>query len=230
MQNKAIDPKSSRLKRHIILSLLSAVAVPLFHLTRTSLEPMHSWNRSFADLSFIFLVIVLLLGALARLNGRFSAWSDWKREFGIWSVLLSFPHVIIFLDGWLEWNLRLLFYNYYASNNIRALNHGFGLGNALGIIALIYGIKFLAISNDSSIKLFGKSGWNYLQQSVTTFYLLVSIHTAYFLYFHFSTLLRPDPPAFWFNIFFLLSVSILFLFRLYVFWFNVRKNNFSSQK
>ena len=224
MQNKANDSCFSKLKRHLILALFSSIAAPLFHLTRTSIQPMHSWNRAFADLSFIFLLIVLFLGALTRLDKRFAGWADWRREIGIWSVLLSLPHIIIFFDGWVEWNLWLLFYNYYPSYNTWAFNHGFGLGNVLGIIALIYGIKLLLVSNDLSIRILGLPTWNYLQQSVTIFYLLVSIHTAYFLYFHFSTLQRSDPPTFWFNNFFLLSVSYLFLFRLYVFWFNVKRN------
>ena len=223
MQNRAIYSRSSKLKRHLILALLSGVTVPLFHLTRSDLEPMHSWNRGFADLSFIFLLIVLFSGALARLNKKFMPLSDWRREIGIWSVLVSIPHIIIFLDGWIEWDLWLLFYNYYPSYNRWAVNHGFGLGNALGIIALIYGIKLAVVSNDLSVRILGIPAWNYLQQSATIFYVLVSIHTGYFLYFHFSTLQRPDPPAFWFNIFFASSVSILFIFRLYVFWFNVKQ-------
>jgi len=217
------------MKRHLFLGSVSAFIIPLFHLTRSDLEPMHSWNRAFADLSFIFLLILLFLGALGRLEIRFKPLSEWKRALGIWSFLLSIPHVIIFLDGWIEWDLRLLFYNYYPTYNHWAFYHGFGLGNGLGIIALFYGVKLAAISNDFSQRILGNSSWNYLQQSTSTFYMLVLIHTAYFLYFHFSTLQRPNPPRSWFNVFFLLSISILFVFRLYVFWFKVRKDKISNQ-
>lgn len=212
------------MKRHLILAFISTLTIPLFHLTRSNLQPMHSWNRAFADLAFIFLLGILFLGPLARLDKRLVPCSDWRRELGIWSVLLSFPHVIIFFYGWIEWDLWLLFYSYSPSHDVWAVNHGFGLGNALGIIALFYGIKLFSTSNDLSLHILGKSAWKYLQQATSTFYLLASIHTAYFLYFHFSTLQRPNPPTSWFNVFFVFSVSILFIVRLFVFWFTVRQN------
>lgn len=217
------------MKRHLILASISVLATPLFHLTRHELEPMHSWNRAFADLSFIFLLAILFLGALARLNKKFKPWSDWRKELGIWSVLLSFPHIIIFLDGWIKWDLWLLLYSYYPSHDLWTINHGFGLGNAIGIIALSYGIKLVATSNNLSHQILGDSTWKYLQQSTLTFYILVLIHTAYFLFFHFSTRQRPNPPSSWFNSFFIFSVSIIFVVRFFAFWLTVRKNIISRK-
>ena len=198
------------LARHATVALITVVAVVVFVVTRAGWDPMHAWNRAFADVSLLLLVVTLAAGPLARLWSGVAWLVRWRRELGIWSVVAATGHVAIVMTGWVEWEAFRLFYSLNPFKRDWALDQGFALSNLLGIIALIYGLVLAATSNDASIRLLGGSAWKFVQQSVYVLYMLVALHTAYFLFFHFVTFHRPPPPTNWLQGPFLVVVAALF--------------------
>jgi methionine sulfoxide reductase heme-binding subunit len=75
------------------------------------------------------------------------------------------------------------------------LQHGFGLANLLGVVAVFYAILLLATSNDRSIRALGAPVWKFLQNGAVVLWALVVLHTGYFLFLHFLSFHRPIPDA-----------------------------------
>ena len=82
----------------------------------------------------------------------------WRRELGIYGVILALIHTIIILAGWIEWDIiRILGYQFHPSGIYVMLQHGFGLANVIGIIALAYGAVLALSSSDWSQSFLGVS-------------------------------------------------------------------------
>ncbi len=77
------------------------------------------------------------------------------------------------------------------------LNHGFGLANVIGIVALVYGMVLALVSNDWSQRKLGGSAWKFLQQGAYVLWMLILVHTAYFLYLHFQDFHKQVPAPNW---------------------------------
>ena len=93
------------------------------------------------------------------------------------------------------------------------LEISFGLGNLLGLIAISYGILLAFSSNDLSQKFLGGSAWKFFQQMAYIFWVLVLLHTAYFLYFHFLDSHKSFPEPSWLQIPFFILVTMIIFFR-----------------
>lgn len=183
--------------RNFWVVVLSAVSVLALAESRTEWSPMHLWNRAFGDASLLLVALAMAVGPLARLWSRARRFLPWRRELGVWGTLLAVVHTVIILDGWLQWNLiRIFGYELHPGlGQYVMLQHGFGLANVVGIVALAYGAVLAASSNDLSQKLLGGSVWKFLQQGAYVLWALVLTHTAYFLYLHFQDFHQrvPDP-------------------------------------
>lgn len=199
--------------RHGVVAAGTALATLLVWQTRNGWDPMHAWNRAFADASLLLLVATLAVGPLARLWPRTARLVLWRRELGVWTVFAAVGHVLVVLTGWVEWQPLRLFYSLNPFKGGWALDQGFALGNLLGIVALVYGFVLLATSNDASIRRLGGSTWKFVQQGVYVLYALVVFHTAYFLFFHFVTFHRPPVPVNWLQRPFLVLVAALFVLQ-----------------
>ena len=77
------------------------------------------------------------------------------------------------------------------------LQQGFALGNVVGIVALVYGAVLAVTSNNWSQRKFGGSVWKFVQQGAYVLWMLIVLHTAYFLYLHFQDFHRPVPNPNW---------------------------------
>jgi sulfoxide reductase heme-binding subunit YedZ len=163
---------------------------------------MHAWSRAFGDAGFLLLAITMALGPLARLWPPVSRLLAWRRETGIWTVVLALVHTYIVLDGWVRWDLRQLlgFVPHPDLGRYVMLQQGFGLANVVGFLALAYGLVLGLTSNTFSQKILGGSAWKWLQQGAYVLWALVVVHTAYFLYLHFLSFHRPLPPENWFRV------------------------------
>jgi sulfoxide reductase heme-binding subunit YedZ len=150
------------------------VAVAVGVVMRGGWDPMHAWNRAFGDVSFLLLAITMALGPLVRLWAPAGWLLPWRRETGIWTHPDLGRYVM--------------------------LQHGFGLANAVGFLALAYGLVLGLTSNTFSQRILGGSAWKWLQQGAYVLWALVVIHTAYFLYLHFLSFHRPLPPENWFRV------------------------------
>ncbi|MCM3762418.1 hypothetical protein M3212_16720 [Alkalihalobacillus oceani] len=174
----------SQVKKHITLFMLTALLTSLFLFLRSDWDPMHAWNRAFADVSVLYLAAILIIGSLSKLNNKMKLFLNWRKELGIWTGLTAFTHVYIIFDGWIRWNFMMLFVVFNPFANSFDIHPGFAIGNLLGIVCLLYLLILLFTSNKKSIKFLGKEAWQYVQQRVHIYYILVALHTFYFLFLH----------------------------------------------
>ncbi len=185
--------------RHLLVIAFGALAVYLFWESRPEWSPMHRWNRSFGDASVVLIAVAMAIGPLARFWPAVRRAVPWRRELGIWGVVLMAVHTIIIFDGWLEWDLARFFGLQFVPQLDRyvMLQHGFGLANILGIVALLYGVVLALTSNNLSQRLLGGVVWKFIQQGSYVLWMLIVLHTAYFLYLHFQDFHRPLPEPNW---------------------------------
>ena len=183
--------------RHLAVIILAALGTYAFLLSRSEWSEMHRWNRAVGDMSLVMVAMAMSIGPLSRLWPGFRGWFPWRRELGIYGVLLGFIHVIVILAGWVEWDLvRLFGYEFHPGlQRYVMVQHGFGLANVIGILALFYALALALSSNNWSQQKLGAMVWKFLQQGAYVYWMLIVVHTAYFLYLHFQDFHRriPDP-------------------------------------
>ncbi len=205
--------------RHLAALILAGLGTYAFMESRAEWSAMHRWNRAIGDMSLVLVALSMAIGPLARLLAVFRTTIPWRRELGIYGVLLAVVHTVIILAGWVEWDLMRLFgYELHPQTGVYVmLQHGFGLANAIGILALVYGIVLALASNDWSQRLLSGSVWKFLQQSAYVLWMLIVIHTAYFLYLHFQDFHRNLPDPNWAQIPFAGLVALVTLLQLAAF-------------
>lgn len=206
-------------ERHLVVLLAAGLGTYAFMESRAEWSEMHRWNRAVGDMSLVLVALSLAIGPLARLWKAFRPAIPWRREIGIYGVLLGVIHTVIILNGWVEWNLiRLFGYELHPVTGLYVmLQHGFGLANVIGIVALLYGIVLALVSNDWSQRFLSGSVWKFLQQGAYVLWMLIIIHTAYFLYLHFQDFHRKVPDPNWAQIPFAGLVLLVTLLQLAAF-------------
>jgi sulfoxide reductase heme-binding subunit YedZ len=197
--------------RHILVILVAVAGTWAFLLSRMEWSEMHRWNRATGDMSLIMVAIAMSLGPLSRLSNRFRWTVPFRRELGIYGVLLAGIHIAIILAAWVEWDLvRLFGYEIHPTlGRYVMVQHGFGLANAIGIVAVIYAIALALSSNDWSQKKLGAMVWKFFQQSAYVYWMLIVVHTAYFLYLHFQDFHRRTPDPNWAQLPFVILVVLV---------------------
>ncbi len=184
--------------RHLLVMIAAAIGVYVFLESRAQWSEMHRWNRAIGDVSLVMIAFSMAIGPLSRLIPKMRAAIPWRRELGIYGVLLAFVHTIIILAGWVEWDLiRIFGYQLHPSGVYVMAQHGFGLANVIGIIALFYGLVLAISSSDWSQRMLSGTVWKFLQQSAYVLWMLIVVHTAYFLYLHFQDFHRAIPEPNW---------------------------------
>ncbi|MCP1676999.1 sulfoxide reductase heme-binding subunit YedZ [Natronocella acetinitrilica] len=181
--------------RHIFTVLVAALLVYVFGLVHEQWSPMHRWNKATADAAFVLLTFTMLIGPVARLCPALRRLIPLRREAGIYAIGLAIIHTVIILDGWVEWDFARLFgFEFHPTlGSYVMLQHGFGLANLIGVVALAYGVILMITSNDMSVRTLGGSAWKLLHSTTIVLWTLVVVHTAYFLFFHFLDFHRPVP-------------------------------------
>lgn len=192
------------LMRHVVVLIAAATLVYAFSLVHGQWSPMHRWNRAFGDAAVLLLALTMTLGAAPRLFRASAKWLPWRRELGIYSVVLAFVHTVIILEWWVEWDFFRLFGFEFHPVDLEyvMLQQGFGLANAIGILALGIGLILMLTSSDRAVRFLGSNSWKAIQMTALVLWALVVVHTAYFLYAHFLSFHRatpdPNPLQFWF--------------------------------
>jgi len=201
--------------RHIIVLLFIIIGVYGFVESRPNWSEMHRWNRAVGDMSFILIALSMMIGPLSRLSKRARSAIPWRRELGIHGVLLAVAHTIIILAAWVEWDfLRLFGYVIHPQTGLYVmLLHGFGLANTIGIIALVYGIVLALSSSNWFQRILGGAVWKFLQQSAYVLWMLIIVHTAYFLYLNFQDYHKQVPAPNWAQIPFAAIILIVILLQ-----------------
>ena len=201
---------SGWITRHILVIIIAMLGTYAFLETRAEWSPMHKWNRAIGDMSVVLVAISMAIGPLSRLIPAFRGAIAFRRELGIYGVILAFVHTIIILDGWVEWDLIKLFgFQLHPSGQYVMVLHGFGLANSIGIIALLYGLVLALTSSNWSQRALGASAWKFLQQGAYVLWMLIVIHTAYFMYLNFLDFHRRVPEPNWAQVPFAVLVGLI---------------------
>ena len=205
-------------KRHLIVGTLTIFSIYLFLLSRTEWTPMHSWNRAYGDVSFILLVMTVVIGPLSRIHKLFYRFLSWRRELGIWCAITALLHVYVLSEGWFYWELIRLVIGVNQETGQLAFDPGFTLANLIGLVGLSYLFLLAILSNNKAVKVLGKRGWDFIQKKSGTIYLLIMLHTTFFLFFfrlgQYNWIQKP----------FLVIIAAVFILHVSVFILTVFKN------
>ncbi|OUS06271.1 hypothetical protein A9Q96_09850 [Rhodobacterales bacterium 52_120_T64] len=201
-REKGSTTKSKKwILRHVIVLIIATIIGYLFLISRAEWSAMHRYNRAIGDVSLILVAAAMVIGPLTRLIRKkwLRALLPYRRELGIWAVVAASIHLLIILIGWVELDLwRLFGFEFHPGlQRYVMILHGFALANAVGIIALLYGLALALTSNDFSQRRLGPSVWKFVQQGSYILWWLVILHTAYFLYVHFLDFHRETPEPNW---------------------------------
>jgi len=216
--------------RHLVVILIAVAGTALFLYSRAQWSEMHRWNRAIGDVSLILVALAMVLGPLSRLWRVFTRFVPYRRELGIYAVILALIHATIILVGWVQWDLmRLVGFEFHPGlQQYVMFQQGFGLANLIGVLALVYGAILAITSNDASMRWLGNSVWKFVQRGTYVLWWLSVIHTAYFLFIHFLDFDRPTPEPNWFQwpfVGLVLGVVILQIAASWVTWRNSRKRS-----
>ncbi len=201
------------LRRHIAIGAVGALITYAFWISRPEwVAEMRFWKAT-GDTSLVLLYVTLALGPLARFIPVLGKTLSYRRELGIWFGLYALLHTVLILNGWIVWDLsRLVGYEFIpsAGRDVR-IESGFGMANIAGLIAVLIMLPLMATSADWAIRYLGGSAWKYLHLSATTIMYLVALHTAYFMYVHFSMSFHRAPaPVNWAQIPFAFATAAVF--------------------
>ena len=199
-------------RRNLIVGLIGAALIYLFWLTRPQWSSDMRFWRAVGDGSLILLYAALALGPVAVFSARARILLPYRRELGIWFGIFAIAHTIIILDGWVLWDFYLFMgYQYIpAIDQTVRMESGFGMANILGLMAVLIALPLMATSTDWATRALGASAWKFLHYGAYTIFYAVALHTAYFLYIHYTMSFHrtvPDPN--WFQIPFAVLTTIL---------------------
>lgn len=190
------------LRRHLLVALGASALTIGFWLSRLEWDPeMRTW-RALGDASILLLFASLTIGPLARLWPVFARALPWRRELGVWFVVTGVAHALLILAGWVEWDVgRTLGYEFIPQlGRVARLEPGFGLANLLGLVAVLWAMLLGATSTDRAVDALGPGAWKWLHHGAYVLFYLVVLHTAYFLFIHFTpSFHRAPPPENWFR-------------------------------
>ena len=189
--------------RHAVTGSIGLLLAYGFWLSRPLWDPeMRLW-RAIGDASLLLLYASLAAGPLTRLVPRLARLLPYRREAGIWFGLLALVHTFLILNGWARWNVKIfLGYEFIPEvGRYLRLESGFGLANLLGLAAVLITLPLVATSADWAVRALGGSAWKFLHYGAYTIFWLVVLHTAYFLFIHYTPHFhrRPPPDPNWFR-------------------------------
>lgn len=221
--------------RHLIVGVIAVgLSVPFWY-GRLDWDPeMRLW-RAVGDGSFLLLFFTMAIGPLARLWPSVGWMVPWRRETGIWYGLLAIYHTWLVWDGWARWDIMRLFGYEFIPNlgRLARLEPGFGLSNAVGLVAIFFTIFLVATSSEWAINQLGSSSWKWVQYGSYTVFYLVVLHALYFLFIHYTISFHRSAPPFpnWFRYpFLILSLSVPALQTIAFFKTVLRRNRSRAQK
>lgn len=167
-------------QKHATAAGIMAALATVHLLGRSGIESVHLYNRAFADASFVTLCLALAMGPIARISPRTSPALQLRREVGIWSTVAAVLHVAIYASVH-HFNPVGFFARYRPDHGWILLDTNVALANWVGLPALVLALLLAATSNDASQRLLGR-GWRQLQEESFTLFVLVVIHTAFFVH------------------------------------------------
>lgn len=199
--------------KHAVVALSAALLTLGFVLSRPEWSMDHRVWRALGDAGLLLLFAALAIGSIATLWPRWSRLRAWRREVGLWFGLLALLHTLLISHAWLRWDvMRLLGYEYVPQlGRFARLEPGLGLANLLGLAAMLLTLLLMATSFDRAIRRLGSSAWKFVQLASYPVFYLSALHTAYFLFMHFTASFHRAMPtdANWFRLPFLALTALL---------------------
>jgi methionine sulfoxide reductase heme-binding subunit len=183
---------------HAVVGAIAAALSYGFWLTRPEWDPEMRFWRAVGDGSLILLYSALAVGPLARMRPWAGRLIAFRRELGIWFGILALAHTLLILNGWARWEaMRFLGYEFIPNlGYLVRLEPSFGLANLVGLVAVLITLVLMATSSDWAVRVLGGNSWKFLQYGAYIVFYLVVLHTAYFLFIHFTQHFhRPAPPT-----------------------------------
>ncbi len=201
--------------RHLLIGILAVSVTLVFWIAHYEWsEDMRLW-RALGDSGYFLLFITLILGPLGKLWPRLNSLLSWRREAGIWFAILAITHGLLIANGWANWDVARFFgYEFVPQlNRIVRMEPGFGLANLIGFVAILWIVVLALTSSDKAMKWLGASSWKWLHTGSNIVFYLTAIHTAYFLFIHYTESFHKSvPPQSIFIIpFIIMSVIVLVL-------------------
>ena len=188
--------KSNTLTRHLLIASISVVLTVVFWMAHFEWDDeMRLW-RAFGDAGYSMLFVTLIIGPISKLWTRGAFLLTWRREVGIWFAILAVTHGLLIAHGWANWDAAKFFgYEFIPQlGRMARMEPGFGLANTLGFVAFLW-IAILALtSSNRAMKWLGASSWNWIHTGSHLVFYLVAIHTAYFLFMHYTESFHHTVP------------------------------------
>lgn len=175
---------------------LTAAVFAIFWFGRMNWDPeMRLW-RAFGDASLLLLFGSLVLGPLAKLSRPTARLLPWRRELGIWCAVTALVHGILVLMNWVKWDFgRLMGYEFIPELGRTArLEPGFGLANLMGLVAVLWALVLGVTSSNKVVRALGSPSWKWLHHGAYVLFYLAVLHTAYFLFMHYTASFHRDVP------------------------------------
>ena len=191
------------IQRHSVVGFISAILTLAFWYSRPEwVAEMRFW-RAVGDASLILLYVTLALGPVTRFFPSMGMLLPDRRELGIWFGISAIVHTIVIFDGWVKWDVSIFMgYQFIPQlDRMVRLESGFGMANVLGLLAVLMALPLMATSADWATRALGGAAWKFLHYGAYTIFYLVALHTAFFLYIHYTpSFHRTTPDANWFQI------------------------------
>lgn len=184
------------------MAAVAAVLLSAFWYSRMEWSPeMRLW-RAVGDVAVVLLFGSLALGPAARLSRRAARLLPWRRQVGVWAGWAAAAHALLVIDGWAQWSVRrFLGYEFIPQLEREArMEPGFGLANLIGLVALSWMLVLLATSSDRAMRFLGPGAWKWVHNGAYVVFYLAVLHSAYFLFMHYTVSFHREPaPENWFR-------------------------------
>lgn len=182
--------------RHVVVLLVAGSLVGLFWASRPEwVADMRLW-RAVGDAAFVLLAAALALGPVAKLSVSAARLLPWRRQLGVWAAVVATLHALLVISGWARWDLGRLFGFEYIPQlgYVARWEPGFGLANLIGLVALGWLLVLAATSTDRALRGLGPAAWKWLQSGAYTVFHLSVLHSAYFLFLHYTLSFHKNAP------------------------------------
>lgn len=232
-----IKSTKTALLRHFGVALVGLLLVALVWQVNSIWSPdMRLW-KSFGGGSFFLLWFAVFIGPAAVIMPALRHLVSFRREAGVWFVLIALVHGYLILDGWVRWSAWEFFgYQYIPQVEMyMRVEPGFGIAALLGLLALMFALTLAATSFDRAVNYLGVSSWKWLHSFSYVVFYLSAVHVVYFAFIHYTpSLLRavlgqptnyPDNPL---KFYYLAAILSVFLVQLIAFIITVRKQRRSG--
>ncbi|MCX6465183.1 MAG: ferric reductase-like transmembrane domain-containing protein [Pseudonocardiales bacterium] len=181
----------------MVVSLVAGLLVGLFWASRPEwVADMRLW-RAVGDTAFVLLTVTLALGPAAKLSVAAGRLLPWRRQLGVWAALAASLHALLVINGWARWDLGRLFGFEYIPQlgYVARWEPGFGLANAIGLVAVGWLLLLAVTSTDRALRRLGPAAWKWLHSGAYTVFHLSVLHSAYFLFLHYAPSFHAGVPS-----------------------------------